>query len=123
METTKRGEFAMVSGGKTTVAAEPEVAMAKHRPVRWLTRRAAIGVKDFPTNARWLSARVRQSPTKTLAGATEGANAVGSSVASVLSQAGRSIAEHMPFTGSDTSVEALIHEARRSADGARGARA
>ena len=58
--------------------------MAKHRPVRWLTRRAAIGVKDFPTNARWLSVRVRQSPTKTLAGATRGPTPSAGSVASVL---------------------------------------
>ncbi|HZM29723.1 MAG TPA: hypothetical protein VFB77_04490, partial [Acidimicrobiales bacterium] len=76
--------------------------MAKHR-VKWLTRRAAIGVKDLPTTAA--------------------ANATGSSVASALSQAGRSIAEHMPFTGGETSVEALINEARTAAEEAREAEA
>jgi hypothetical protein len=81
------------------------------------------GVKDLPANAAWLAGRARQSPAKGRDGATEAVSTVGSSVGSALVQAGRAIADHVPFAGNDSSVDALIDGARTAAEQAREAEA
>ena len=56
---------------------------------------------------------------KGLTDTTDGAHAAASSVTTALSRAGRSIAEHMPLTGNEASVESLIQQARAAAEEAR----
>ncbi len=89
--------------------------MATHHPVTWVKSRAATGLKDLPSNAAWVAGRMRRTPAKGLSGASDAATGVGSA----LSHARRSVAEHMPFVGNGTAVDALVGSARSTAEEAR----